>query len=44
MPIVQAVFVDHYSAATSYLVPGCSFLVVLAYAIFDLNSKVRSLG
>ncbi|MDP5132758.1 MAG: L-fucose:H+ symporter permease [Paraglaciecola sp.] len=42
IPLLQASFIDNYSAAFSYIVPACCFLVVAAYAVFDLKSKYRA--
>lgn len=41
MPLVQGATIDAYGAAASYVVPAVCFLVVAAYAIFDLTSKSR---
>lgn len=41
VPVVQAVFIDTYSVAFSYVVPAGCFIIVAAYAAFDLKTKVR---
>ena len=42
VPVIQAVFIDTYSVAFSYMVPAGCFIVVAAYAAFDLKAKVRT--
>lgn len=42
IPLIQASFIDNYSAAFSYVVPAGCFLIVTSYAIFDLKSKQRA--
>lgn len=41
VPVFQAVFIDTYSVAFSYVVPAGCFIIVAAYAAFDLKTKVR---
>ncbi|KGJ99387.1 MULTISPECIES: L-fucose:H+ symporter permease [Pseudoalteromonas] len=41
IPVFQAVFIDTYSVAFSYVVPAGCFIIVAAYAAFDLKTKVR---
>lgn len=41
VPVFQAVFIDAYSVAFSYVVPAGCFIIVAAYAAFDLKTKVR---
>ena len=41
IPLLQASFIDNYSAAFSYVVPAGCFLIVASYAIFDLKVKQR---
>lgn len=41
MPMIQAIFIDNYSVALSYIVPGICFIVVATYAMFDLKSAKR---
>jgi MFS transporter, FHS family, L-fucose permease len=42
MPLVQAALIDNFGAAISYITPAICFLVVAAYAVFDLTSKTRA--
>lgn len=42
IPLLQASFIDNYSAAFSYVVPAGCFLIVASYAIFDLKAKQRT--
>jgi FHS family L-fucose permease-like MFS transporter len=42
IPLLQASFIDNYSAAFSYIVPAGCFLIVASYAIFDLKAKQRT--
>ena len=39
MPLVQGRLLDATSAATSFIVPAICFVVVAAYAVFDLRAK-----
>lgn len=41
MPLVQGALIDTKGAAFSYLAPAVCFIIVTAYAIFDLTSKSR---
>ena len=41
VPVFQAVFIDTYSVAFSYVVPAGCFIIVAAYAAFDLKTKIR---
>jgi FHS family L-fucose permease-like MFS transporter len=41
LPLVQAASIDAYGAAPSYIVPALCFLIVAAYAVFDLRSRPR---
>ncbi len=41
VPLFQAVFIDTYSVAFSYVVPAGCFIIVAAYAAFDLKTKIR---
>jgi len=40
LPMVQGATIDTYGAATSYVVPATCFLVVAAYAVFDLKTRL----
>ena len=40
LPMVQGATIDTYGAATSYVVPATCFLVVAAYAVFDLRTRL----
>ena len=42
IPMVHGATIDTYDAAISYIVPGLCFLVVAAYAMFDLMAARRS--
>ena len=42
VPLLQASLIDNYSAALSYVVPAGCFLIVAAYAFFDLKVKQRT--
>ena len=39
LPLVQGAFIDVFTTAISYVVPGICFLVVAAYGYFDVRSK-----
>lgn len=41
MPLLQGALIDTYSAAFSYIAPAACFVIVTAYAVFDLKSKSR---
>ncbi|MBB1422387.1 L-fucose:H+ symporter permease [Pseudoalteromonas sp. SG43-7] len=42
VPVLQAVFIDTYSVAFSYIVPAGCFIIVAGYAAFDLKTKIRT--
>ncbi|MFU2508043.1 L-fucose:H+ symporter permease [Pseudoalteromonas sp. ASV78] len=42
IPVLQAVFIDTYSVAFSYIVPAGCFIIVAGYAAFDLKTKIRT--
>ena len=42
VPVVQAVFIDTFSVAFSYIVPAGCFIIVAGYAAFDLKTKIRT--
>lgn len=41
MPLVQGALIDSFGAAISYITPAVCFLIVAAYAVFDLASETR---